>query len=414
MIWNKALSSNEIINVSESIVGTPNIGNIFYDNGFAVITHPKYKNVLRKDDISTISLDSSTNLETTFLGGVGNIQGARFNSDGTKLLAIENSTTRAVSSSILTYNLSTPYEISTLEYSNKLDFTEKGTKFTDIEFSYNGKKMFLLSNNSNEEAIWEYSLSSSYDPGSKAFLRKRPLNNVPNHFAIRISNDGKKVFILEGNAIISEYNLKTPFNISQLTKIQEHDVNSITKTFTVGAPIEFLWSEDGYKLFIGGNNSDEIAVYETPVPFDLKYLKKIGNHVSVATPITLASMNIRNNKLYVIDQSSVDDIYQYTIKPSGDIKEFKYKNTHLITENEYQCTMTEDEFEFTRNLSTLKVPFSDSEDVASFVTGSNFKPYVTTVGLYDDSGNLLVIGKLGQPIKASSETDTTFVIRFDT
>ena len=95
------------------------------------------------------------------------------------------------------------------------------------------------------------------------------------------------------------------------------------------------------------------------------------------------------------------------------INKLEYKKTHQITENEYQCTITEDEFEFTRNSSTLKIPFSDSEDIANFATGSNFKPYVTSIGLYDDNGNLLVTGKLGQPIKASSETDTTFVIRFD-
>ena len=105
-------------------------------------------------------------------------------------------------------------------------------------------------------------------------------------------------------------------------------------------------------------------------------------------------------------------VYQFDLNKS--INKFEYKNTHQITENEYQCTITEDEFEFTRNSSTLKIPFSDSEDIANFATGSNFKPYVTSIGLYDDNGNLLVTGKLGQPIKASSETDTTFVIRFDT
>jgi len=98
----------------------------------------------------------------------------------------------------------------------------------------------------------------------------------------------------------------------------------------------------------------------------------------------------------------------------GTLNTIKYKNTHLITENEYQCTMTEDEFEFTTNPTARKIPSIKSEDVADFATGSAFKPFITTVGLHDDDGNLLVVGKLGQPIKASSETDTTFVIRFDT
>lgn len=102
------------------------------------------------------------------------------------------------------------------------------------------------------------------------------------------------------------------------------------------------------------------------------------------------------------------------ILKNGKIDALSYKNTHLITENEYQCTVNENEFEFTRNISARKVPFNDDEDLANFATGSNFKPYITTIGLYDENANLLVVGKLGQPVRASSETDTTFIIRFDT
>jgi len=98
----------------------------------------------------------------------------------------------------------------------------------------------------------------------------------------------------------------------------------------------------------------------------------------------------------------------------GILNTLSYKNTHLITENEYQCTMNENEFEFTRNISARKITTDESEDIANFATGSNFKPYITTIGLYDDNANLLVVGKLAQPVRASSETDTTFVIRYDT
>jgi hypothetical protein len=98
----------------------------------------------------------------------------------------------------------------------------------------------------------------------------------------------------------------------------------------------------------------------------------------------------------------------------GTLDSLSYKNTHLITEYEYQCTMNENEFEFTNNQSVRKKRNIESEELATFALNDDFKPYVTTVGLYDDDYNLLVVGKLGQPIKASSETDTTFVIRFDT
>ena len=49
-----------------------------------------------------------------------------------------------------------------------------------------------------------------------------------------------------------------------------------------------------------------------------------------------------------------------------------------------------------------------------FCTGSLFTPYVTTVGLYNESNDLVCVGKLPRPIPMSLSTDTTFMINFDT
>mgnify|MGYP004468889187 CR=1 FL=1 len=66
------------------------------------------------------------------------------------------------------------------------------------------------------------------------------------------------------------------------------------------------------------------------------------------------------------------------------------------------------------NISARKIRSKESDELADFATGSLFKPYITTIGLYNEDNELLVVGKLGQPVRASNETDTTFVIRFDT
>jgi hypothetical protein len=52
--------------------------------------------------------------------------------------------------------------------------------------------------------------------------------------------------------------------------------------------------------------------------------------------------------------------------------------------------------------------------MADFATSSLFKPYVTTIGLYNEDNELLVVGKLGQPIRMSDETDSHFIVRWDT
>ena len=49
-----------------------------------------------------------------------------------------------------------------------------------------------------------------------------------------------------------------------------------------------------------------------------------------------------------------------------------------------------------------------------FCTGSYFSPYVTTVGLYNQSNELVVVGKLARPLPISLQTDMTFMINFDT
>ena len=98
--------------------------------------------------------------------------------------------------------------------------------------------------------------------------------------------------------------------------------------------------------------------------------------------------------------------------------DLEFKNTVTTYEHSVFCTVGENEFNITMNDSIRKKDEDGNVDVNDSVldlaTSSAFEPYVTTIGLHDEQGNLLVVGKLAQPIRASSETDTTFVIRFDT
>ncbi len=66
------------------------------------------------------------------------------------------------------------------------------------------------------------------------------------------------------------------------------------------------------------------------------------------------------------------------------------------------------------NLS-LNPSLTADDDVTyqSFVSSSVFDPYITTIGLYDDAGQLLAIGKLAQPIRKRSDVDMNFLIRID-
>ena len=67
----------------------------------------------------------------------------------------------------------------------------------------------------------------------------------------------------------------------------------------------------------------------------------------------------------------------------------------------------------TNGTGSFNSSYTATDTYASFATHSNFYPYVTSIGLYNDSNELLVVGKVGKPIKLSDELDTTFILRFD-
>ena len=47
------------------------------------------------------------------------------------------------------------------------------------------------------------------------------------------------------------------------------------------------------------------------------------------------------------------------------------------------------------------------------VTGSSFNPYITSVGLYNSSNELLAVAKTNRPIPKSDSIETTFVVKLD-
>ena len=87
-----------------------------------------------------------------------------------------------------------------------------------------------------------------------------------------------------------------------------------------------------------------------------------------------------------------------------------FRNEYRIFENEIICKISDNEFNVSHN-PTLTTDTSGS--LRAFATGSDFRAYVTTIGLYNEANELLMVGKLGQPIPMSDNTDTTFIIRYD-
>lgn len=101
----------------------------------------------------------------------------------------------------------------------------------------------------------------------------------------------------------------------------------------------------------------------------------------------------------------------------------KYKAVVEHTELSVFCRCNPNELNFTLNPTAfnlsacgdyMKDPFTASTSASQYFpdlvsSGRNWQPSITTIGLYDDDNNLLVVGKLAKPIRKS--TDLPFSVR---
>jgi hypothetical protein len=90
-----------------------------------------------------------------------------------------------------------------------------------------------------------------------------------------------------------------------------------------------------------------------------------------------------------------------------------FQNEHIIHENEVRCIVKESEFNLSYN-PTLVTGSYASGSLRGFATSESFQPYATTIGLYNDTNELLMVAKLGKPIMISPDTDMTFIVKYDT
>lgn len=98
------------------------------------------------------------------------------------------------------------------------------------------------------------------------------------------------------------------------------------------------------------------------------------------------------------------------VSSSLDLICIEYSSSITIYENQYKCTVRENEFQYSLNPTLLS---GSNNTYYNFATGSDFQPYVTCVGLYNENNDLIAVGKLSQPIPLSKTIDTTFQINFD-
>jgi hypothetical protein len=87
-----------------------------------------------------------------------------------------------------------------------------------------------------------------------------------------------------------------------------------------------------------------------------------------------------------------------------------YRSTVSISEVGVIARVDAGDFNLSTNVTLTQ---DDDSTYSAFVNSDDFAPYITQIGLYNDMGQLMAVGKLAQPIKKRNDVDMNFVIRID-
>jgi len=179
----------------------------------------------------------------------------------------------------------------------------------------------------------------------------------------------------------------------------KHDLSGSIKDDGQGRLLfkDDMWAEDVYKPMVGN------IIYEHGliIFFDSSYNLPIFRSSTYGS--ALYDISTYNER--VIETEDFLDAFITSSEVT-----MSFSSSFDIFETQYKCTITEDEYNYSQNPTIL----SGSEGfVYGFASSSYFDPYVTTIGLYNDSFDLVAVGKLAKPLPTSRTTDTTILVNID-
>jgi len=195
-------------------------------------------------------------------------------------------------------------------------------------------------------------------------------------------------------------------------------VGTITNT-TSGVFSRFDPSFQGsftYRRHFPVGTDKDIKVYSIPVADFGESI--IPGTVSIAstTAIDDANGNLTNSG-NVVGNILYDQGIIVTTGTNGNgsspisVPSVSYSGSYTIYSTQYKCTASPNEFNYTLNPTLLSASNVDYDP--AIIDSPDFMPYVTTIGLYNENQELMMVAKLGQPVQLNPFTDTNFIIRLD-
>jgi len=294
------------------------------------------------------------------------------------------------------------YDISNASYANKTyNFTGQDLQVTAFEFNGDGTKLFMLGFTNN--TIFRYSLSTPYDVSTATYDNVSVAVHIlsPNSRGMKFKPDGTKLYIISdgtGTEKIYQYDLSTAYDITSMT----YSNNSLNVGTQNTLPTGFAFKSDGTKLFfVGMTSSSTVYEYDLSSAWDLSTASY--NNVSFSvhsqdTNMTDVTFNSDGTKMFTCGYG-LDYIYQYNLSTAWDISSASYSNISFDIGNELGVPR---QIGFNSDGSRLWAVGNSSDAIFEYSTSSTYQQQArlthSTRATGDSFGISIAINKTGDEV----------------
>jgi hypothetical protein len=180
----------------------------------------------------------------------------------------------------------------------------------DIHFSPDGLMMYVIGladSGVGDCSIWEYELTVPWDLSTVGTPTIKNIDTYGNNqVGLFISIDGRRLWtVCTANDTVIEYAMN-PWNISALTWVQAKDISGQDSS-----PSAVFWSANGNRLFVAGDNDNDIVAFSVANEWDISgisWFENFGTDINAPTGLYFSS---DGRRMYVMDGSAEDDIHEF-------------------------------------------------------------------------------------------------------
>ena len=148
---------------------------------------------------------------------------------------------------------------------------------------------------------------------------------------LTFNNDGTKMFVVGNDGDdINEYTLSTSFDVSSATFVDSFDVSGQDT-----GPVSIAFNNDGTKMFVSGNAGDDINEYTLTTGFDVSSASFVDSFDVSGQDTNPKGITFNNDgtKMFVVGNTG-DDINEYTLTTGFDVSSATFVDSFDVSDQD--------------------------------------------------------------------------------